>query len=133
MIINLPHRAILQQQTHLMSTHQLWKKHVPLECSVQPQQAKQLTTEANTPLRCSCLSWGSGLVLIKCTYCISRVIVCRLGFNACSSRVKCCLSHQPCVSIIYKTKSDGLQICATCLGIGSFNIYRAYQVRGVLM
>jgi hypothetical protein len=56
MIINIPRRAILQQQTHLTSNHQLWKKHVPLGCSVQPQQAKQLTAEATTRLRCSHLS-----------------------------------------------------------------------------
>lgn len=58
MIINIPHRASLQQQTRLMSNHQLWKKHVLLGCSVQPQQAKQLTADATTPLRCSHLSHG---------------------------------------------------------------------------
>ena len=45
MIISIPHRAILQQQTRLMSNHQLWKRHVLLGCSVQSQQAKQLTAQ----------------------------------------------------------------------------------------
>lgn len=49
MIISIPRRAILQQQIHLMSNHRLWKRRVLLGCSVQSQQAKQLTAQGARP------------------------------------------------------------------------------------